>query len=846
MTQSEDETARLAEANESLKKDQATAASMADIKALETTLTSSMDARFNEFRDLLNKLINNKPSDIIPLEKASNSDEGGPKEDKEQKEKEVKANDKPKSSPNLHEEKEEYHAVRGWYSPDPIITTRINPLGPPPKLNALAFASWQRSMKSHVNSASIELWRIIEEGYIVEDPSNMTKREFAEKQLNASALHMIELSLSDNDKHHVLHATTAKEAWDCLERAFLGNESMKRNRYESLSNAAEGFYMLDNETHEEMYGRLKTLAKAFYDVGATYVDDAWVKRKYENALLPSEPMELKSIQGRYNYLQLSSHEVMQEVQASKVATKNAEDNRARAMGMRQGPSLALKAKVTCLDANDEVEACPSNIAPHDLEQALNGHIALATRVFWNDPASAKARVDRDNNSSGKKELASRTKTCYNCHDKNHYIRECPYENREQNGGKLIPKDHSKLIQKKPARPRKPFFKKAPRIVLVAQEEYATSDSEDEDTPNKEVAALAIVSTSSSSLFESPNENLSINTARCLMAHVTEVSSPSPKTMHDQSSLEIKKELVAFDTFVTNLQGEAKEHVESLMRQLCAAEELLQEKSKIEREDSLTIASLNASIASLNSSLDEESEYRTTLEERLESLDAKNDEIISKIIKDRDHVFAKYKVIKKEKVELGVANTILLEDMEKLDKAHKVLKTTHSILVKSHEQLQTQLSKTCSTSITILPRVHENVIEENARLKVDHAKTSIPKGNDKGFAYLFELKPHKGKEGLGYVAEAKKKVSNTKENKTKPAQAKTNIASGNATRGKTTRSDFAGHNNPNYILYVDYYGDVYAKYVGPYDGYIDYSIWVPKTLVANRKGPIEKWVPKCKK
>ena len=130
MTQSEDETARLAEANESLKKDQATAASIADIKALETTLTSSMDARFNEFRDLLNKLINNKPSDFIPLEKASNSDEGGSKENKEQKEKEMKANDKPKSSPNSHEEKEGYHAVRGWYSPDPIITTRINPLGP--------------------------------------------------------------------------------------------------------------------------------------------------------------------------------------------------------------------------------------------------------------------------------------------------------------------------------------------------------------------------------------------------------------------------------------------------------------------------------------------------------------------------------------------------------------------------------------------------------------------------------------------------------------------------------------------------------------------------------------------
>ena len=127
-------------------------------------------------------------------------------------------------------------------------------------------------------------------------------------------------------------------------------------------------------------------------------------------------------------------------------------------------------------------------------------------------------------------------------------------------------------------------------------------------------------------------------------------------------------------------------------------------------------------------------------------------------------------------------------------------------------------------------------------KATSAKTSIPKGKEKVVAQIFEQKPHKGKEGLGYVAKAKKKKSKTN---AKPAQAKTPIADGNATRGKTTRSDFAGHNNPNYFLYVDYYGDVYAKYVGPYDGYIAYSIWVPKTLVANKRGPIEKWVPKTK-
>ena len=141
-------------------------------------------------------------------------------------------------------------------------------------------------------------------------------------------------------------------------------------------------------------------------------------------------------------------------------------------------------------------------------------------------------------------------------------------NKELHGGRLVPTDHAKLIQKKPAFRKKPFFKKAPRIVLVAQEEYPSEDSEEDVEPTTEVAALAIASTPSVSLFESPNENLSTNNASCFMAHITEVSSTPPKAVpdiDDQTSLAINKELVAFDTFVANLQGETKKHVESLMR-----------------------------------------------------------------------------------------------------------------------------------------------------------------------------------------------------------------------------------------------------------------------------------------
>ena len=138
-----------------------------------------------------------------------------------------------------------------------------------------------------------------------------------------------------------------------------------------------------------------------------------------------------------------------------------------------------------------------------------------------------------------------------------------------------------------------------------------------------------------------------------------------------------------------------------------------------------------------------------------------------------------------------------------------------------------------------PINHANVLEENARLKDELAKASIPQVEKR------LEKPHIGKEGLGYVAKAKKKKNKNKK-KTIPAQAKKNpIVGGEGTRGNTTPNDFAGIANPHYVLFRDYYGDVYAKYVGPIDGFVDWSIWVPKTLVTNKRGPIAKWVPKTK-
>jgi hypothetical protein len=68
------------------------------------------------------------------------------------------------------------------------------------------------------------------------------------------------------------------------------------------------------------------------------------------------------------------------------------------------------------------------------------------------------------------------------------------------------------------------------------------------------------------------------------------------------------------------------------------------------------------------------------------------------------------VLKKEKIEFGVGHDKLVKDLEDLDKAHKALKSEHSIHTKSHEQLQIQLTKNDVPSSSTSSCEHANIIE----------------------------------------------------------------------------------------------------------------------------------------
>src|SRR4051812_10851796 len=141
-----------------------------------------------------------------------------------------------------------------------------------------------------------------------------------------------------------------------------------------------------------MYRRLKLIATNFRYHGASRVDYAWIKHKYVSALMPFEPTDLKSLQGRHNYHLMTSNEVMQEMASFKVATKNAKDVRDRALGMRSVVNLALKDKVVEHVDEDDSDEGLSLSHPDDVKIAHCEYMAFYAKDFWKKNAKAKMEM----------------------------------------------------------------------------------------------------------------------------------------------------------------------------------------------------------------------------------------------------------------------------------------------------------------------------------------------------------------------------------------------------------------------------------------------------------------------
>ncbi|KAK1678648.1 hypothetical protein QYE76_039496 [Lolium multiflorum] len=223
-----------------------------------------------------------------------------------------------------------------------------------------------------------------------------------------------------------------------------------------------------------------------------------------------------------------------------------------------------------------------------------------------------------------------------------------------------------------------------------------------------------------------------------------------------------------------------------------------------------------------------------------------------LTRDLDHLERANKLVKDELKKLGENHDLLQETYKKalgsmndpiIDKNVASSSTSftseHAKLVEEHVRLQEELSLHVETNTYLESLVtkyglnyHPNesaceqatILEENARLKKELAKFTTTKNKMGLDDLLSKQRSNNQKHGLGYAPKPYKKNNYKKE---KPAQEKNKKVTndGKASKGKATNGDRTGPNN-HYALFIDYYGDVYANYVGPRNGYAyrGYSIW----------------------
>jgi hypothetical protein len=109
-----------------------------------------------------------------------------------------------------------------------------------------------------------------------------------------------------------------------------------------------------------------------------------------------------------------------------------------------------------------------------------------------------------------------------------------------------------------------------------------------------------------------------------------------------------------------------------MSQLGEAQNLLEEKERLEQEAA-------DEIASLTQAHEEEHNSRVSLEESVLNLEVSHSLNISKLTKECDNAIALANLIKKEKVEFDVGHAKLLKDSAILDEAQKALKSEFATL-----------------------------------------------------------------------------------------------------------------------------------------------------------------------
>ena len=364
-------------------------------------------------------------------------------------------------------------------------------------------------MKIYLFSLNPGIWQVIcDDVYFPEEDEEPDREQMQQMHRNAQAISVLLQSLNKDEFDRVDGLRKAKDIWDTLRVAHEGTKVVRKAKAEMFEGMLDRFVMLDDESPQEMYNRLKQLVNKARAHGSKRWNDRMVVKRLLRAYTPRDTTVCSLIRQDPTYKKMSSNDVLRRIINHEMLLEEANyvKNLSKSMTTKK-QDIALKAskksknKQVVVESSSEEEE-EDESSEHDAEE-----MAFFLRRF-------KKFMTHDKKFKGDKKNNTRTRTkrmCYNCGKHGHFIANCPYERRDEE------EDKKKKKERNFKKDNKYHKKKSYGEAHIGQEWDSNDESSDSD--NDGVATIAIKESSSSSsksLFSNLNKEKGVN-HKCLMA-----------------------------------------------------------------------------------------------------------------------------------------------------------------------------------------------------------------------------------------------------------------------------------------------------------------------------------------
>jgi hypothetical protein len=212
---------------------------------------------------------------------------------------------------NKHD-KASYNTMSFNYNNMPSSTAYTSiPVGKAPHFDGLNYNQWKHCIKNYLYSISPEVWQVICDGVdFPNEDEQPTSDQLQKIHRNAQAISILTSLVDKEEFNRVDGLDVAKDVWTTLRMAHEGSKPARKAKIEMLEGQLNRFIMLDNESPQDIFNRIKKMVNKAKTLGSKKWTDHILTERLMRAYTPINYNVVTLIYQDLTYKKMTSDDVL--------------------------------------------------------------------------------------------------------------------------------------------------------------------------------------------------------------------------------------------------------------------------------------------------------------------------------------------------------------------------------------------------------------------------------------------------------------------------------------------------------------------------------------------------------